>query len=561
MESTPQIQDDSDPTESEHPSQRTALIGGLVSALLSGLLWGLAHGTTTSVVLPWVSLVPWLAWISLRAQTPGGRLLVLGCSWLAGLVTWLVSIPWIAHTLSNFGEMPAAVALALLSLLCLYLGTYHLAAGGLFFWLCRRTRPALVVVGTAAFWVVLEWIRAWMISGFPWNLAAYSAVDVPGVLELSSWIGAYGTSAIVVGVNACLAILVTGRGVRIPLVGVASAVLLLGLAAVFARWEETPSSRSDANAVRIVQPNVSIFDEPTAAEIQEGYGRLLQLSRCPQPGTLIVWPESAAWPYSWERDRGLRRDISELLAAGCWLLINSTSSEHADNDTRFYNSALLLDPTGGVQRYDKNHLVPFGEYVPFAELLPIEQLARNVGSYTRGDEPTILNFGASGIEASTAAEAPSDDRSLALGVSICFEIVFPGEVAERVRRGAEVLVTITNDAWYGDSSAPRQHLRAARFRAAELRRPVVRAAITGISAMIDPGGQVVDTVDLGRAGAIDAEVRAGVSRTLYSRWPGAVPLVCWLLSVGVLTASGFASRFTSADADRGKLRPQDGGDS
>ena len=276
----------------------------------------------------------------------------------------------------------------------------------------------------------------------------------------------------------------------------------------------------------VVQPNIHMA---TAAMVDAGpdgqfadlaanSARLFALSRqaC-EPGRLVVWPESAGWPYQLERDGAFAGDIEALVPGGCSLLLNSARWDRSGEDERAFNAAYLLSPGPGRARrqtYDKMHLVPFGEYVPFGRYLPaIRQLARQAGGFSPGDEVRLL-------EADGAR----------LGVSICFEIVFPEQVAARVRRGANLLVTITNDSWYGRTWAPYQHLRPARFRAAENGRPLVRAAITGISAVIDRRGRVLANSRIEEATVMKARVVPLGGMTLYSRAPLLVPLLCAALA-------------------------------
>jgi apolipoprotein N-acyltransferase len=193
-------------------------------------------------------------------------------------------------------------------------------------------------------------------------------------------------------------------------------------------------------------------------------------------------------------------------------------------DGRPRNSAVTLGPDGRVLgRYDKRHLVPFGEYVP--RWLPLPgPVARLVGDFVAGRGAQLVPWGTE-----------------KLGVAICYEIVFPGEVATLVRAGATALVTITNDAWYGDTAAPWQHLRAARFRAAENRRPLLRAAITGVSAAVGPDGSVERQLGVGERGVIATQLAGRADRTLYSRAPWAVPLACALATAGLLARRGSRS--------------------
>lgn len=293
----------------------------------------------------------------------------------------------------------------------------------------------------------------------------------------------------------------------------------------------SPASTT-ARPVRVVQPNVPILRD--GAEFVRSYRRLLELSECPAPGVLVVWPESAAFPYLWERHENFQNDVRSIVSAGCDLLFNSSIAVETEGGPGFTNAALVaswvVDGDGlngrvDVQRYDKMHLVPYGEYVPLKNALPfVRQLARSVGEFEPGTELRLPTW-----------------REVDLGVSICFEIVFPYEVAERARSGADLLVVITNDAWFGRSAAPAQHLVSARMRAAESRRPLVFAATTGVSAVVDERGRVLSRLPLEEHGTLDLILRGrsevidpdrALDLSLYSRAPWAVDLLAAFLVAG-----------------------------
>jgi apolipoprotein N-acyltransferase len=205
--------------------------------------------------------------------------------------------------------------------------------------------------------------------------------------------------------------------------------------------------------------------------------------------------------------------VERLAERGCAVLLGSAMPTPA-RDGGVRNAALLVGPDGVEGIYAKRRLVPFGEYVPFEEVLPfVGTLARQSGRFVAGDEPALLPW--------------AGER---LGVAVCYEVVFPGAVAEQVREGATLLVTITNDAWYGDSSAPWQHLRAARFRAAENRRPMMRAALTGVSALIDAGGRVSAQLGVGESGVLRARLHGANELSPYSRAPWASLVAAVLLA-------------------------------
>lgn len=470
-------------------------------ALAGGLLWALAFRQHALLLAPWVALAP----LVLLLGHPRAGLL----AWVYGFAFWAASIYWIAPTLHTFGGLPWAVAVPLLGLLAAYLALFHAAFGllGKRFW--RRPGAGWALVGLPALWVALEQLRGWLFSGFPWNLTGYAWVGVPGALPLASWMGVFGVSFVVMLANTGVALALVRRRFEAAAVAFLVPLLLLALAGRRATAEaplELPSL-----PVRVVQPNIPNQVEPRAEVVLANYRDLLELSReaC-QPGSLVVWPESAAWPFVYVQDRRLERGVEELAERGCALLFNSVQPAAGG----YYNSVYLVDAGGVRGRYDKRHLVPFGEYVPLRGVFSfLDKLARNAGEYLTGRQVELLPW-----------------RGQRIGVAICFEITFPGEVSELVRDGASLLVTVTNDAWYGDTSAPWQHLTAARFRAAENRRFLLRAAITGVSAIIAPDGSVVGELGVFERGLLRARVAGEGGLTPYSRWPWAVPAACWLLA-------------------------------
>ena len=490
----------------------------LLLSIVSGFLWGLCFQAPTASRLAagFAHFLPWVALVPLLLALGGRRAWLSG--WLQGTVAWVVAIPWILPTLTTYGGLPMGVAAACLLGLAAFLGSYHAVFAALAAPIWRRGGSTAIVVGVPALWVVVEVARSRLFTGFPWNLAAYSVIDVPGALGLAPWFGAWGVGGLVVAVNVGVAL--SSRRRR-PVPALTAACLALVVLAAGARWGagEAPSgaARFSRLAVRVLQPNHENLVSWDAQRVEAHYERMIQLTRraCDRPGALVLWPESAAWPFAWERDARLRHDLAALAERGCPILLNTPMGVGTD---RIFNSVLLVGPSGSEARYDKRHLVPWGEYVPLADLLPfMTSVARGIGDFEEGERASLVKW-----------------RGWRLGVAICFEITFPSEVAELVRAGAEVLVTVTNDAWYGESSAPHQHFRAARFRAAESRRPLLRAAITGISAVIDPDGSVRSRLGVGEEGILVASVAPGVGLTPAVRHPFAVPGVCLGLAASAI---------------------------
>lgn len=485
----------------------------VVSAALAvggGVCWGVCFGIAPPFGLAFLALVP-LASLAFRRRAGwwGG---------VHGTVAWLVALPWIVPTLRSFGGIPTPGAVGLLLLMAAYLGAYD----GLWAFLVGRwgrDRPLPVTLGLGVgLWMLLEIVRGRMIGGFPWNPAATAWIDLDGALPLASWIGALGVSGCVVAVPMALAL--SWRR-RLP-EAAAAVVLGIGILLVTAsRWagpEESGPFR-EGLALSVLQPDHRIVLDDAAA-VWAQYRDLIEMSRaeCRDHGPRVLfWPESAAWPHSWPSSPRLRADVAELAALGCPVVLNSTMPA----GDRVYNSALFVGADGIAGRYDKRHLVPFGETVPFADVLPfVGRIAREAGDFAAGEEASLLEIGTERV-----------------AMAICFEVVFSRAVLEQVRGGGTILATVTNDAWYGPTAAPHQHFRSARFRAAETGRPLVRAALTGISALVDPRGRVAASLSVGEKGVLRGQVRGHETRTLYVRAPW-LPVVVALLLVGFVIFPG-----------------------
>jgi apolipoprotein N-acyltransferase len=507
---------------------RQAPWGAVALAVAGGVLWALQFGPRSFPVASWVAFAPL---VLLLGRPRAGWL-----GFLHGFVTWLVALAWIPPTLVSFGGMSFPVSWALFSLLAAYLGLYHalFAALGARLWRQsgRRSRGGffLALLGLPALWVALEWLRTFAGGGFPWNLAAYAWVDVPGALPLAAWIGPYGVSFLVVLAATGAAAAVARRRWEPFAVALFLPLLLLPLAG---RWSDRDAAARHpfpaGTPVRLVQPNVANLTQWDPVAVMRNYQKVFALAEpsC-DAGALVVLPESAAWPFSFGRDRAFADDLHALARRGCTVLFNSTH----EIGGQLYNSAYLLreGPAGEtaagaaspIPRYDKRHLVPFGEYVPFRGVFSfVDKLAREAGEFRPADDLRLLPWGQERI-----------------GMSICYEIVFPEEVADAVRAGATVLATITNDAWYGDTDAPWQHFRAARFRAAENRRPLLRAAITGISALVAPDGSVRGEIGLFQEGVLRGRIAGRGDLTFYARHPRLVPASCVLWAAFAMIWAG-----------------------
>ena len=361
-----------------------------------------------------------------------------------------------------------------------------------------------------------EWLRGHVFTGFPWNIAAYGWGASLGVLESAAVFGAYGLTLLTLLFGATLAELFwQAPRLRLP----TAMAVLFALLWVGGDVRLATTAQTDVPGVklRIVQPNVPQAEKYKRQFVLRNWDRLLTLSAGGPRFTHLIWPEAAP-PFLLQREPVAIDQIGTITQKGVTLI---TGGERvvftSDNDIRYYNSLFIFGHDGRVTGiYDKFHLVPFGEYVPFASLLNrfgVTKLTRGEAGFSAGDGPRTFAL----------PGAPS------VGPLICYEILFPGAVVGARRPGW--FVNVTDDSWFGPSTGPYQHLLTARIRAIEEGIPVVRAANTGVSAVIDPLGRTKATLPLNEMGALDAPLPAAIAPTPYARFGDAG---FWLL----LVASG-----------------------
>jgi apolipoprotein N-acyltransferase len=359
-------------------------------------------------------------------------------------------------------------------------------------------------------WAATELGRTYLLfNGFPWVLLGYSQVTTLPIAQLASVTGVYGVSALVASVSAAAAMWALPASSRQRLTGLATAAILVGLTTV---WGSVRASRAEwtreGQAVRVglVQGNVSDERRRTPNEAQRILQDHVRLTRqaIGAGADLVLWPESAMTPYRFADYPEVTGIVRRVAREGrVPILVGSDQIERGRPD-KFYNSAFLVRADGSdAGFYRKIHLVPFGEYVPLKNILFfIGPLVEAIGSgFDAGEDPAVLRV---------------DGHSIS--VAICYEIVYPALVRQFVLRGSELLTTITNDAWFGDTSAPYQHFAQAAMRAIEEGRYVVRAANTGISGVIDPYGRVLEQTSVFEQGMVVGDARYLKTTTIYARW-------------------------------------------
>jgi apolipoprotein N-acyltransferase len=409
-----------------------------------------------------------------------------------------------------YGGLQRWVAVLINALLIAYLALFPA-----FFALV--VRQIVIAHGPAALmasplvWVAAELGRTHVLTGFPWVLLGYSQTAVLPIAQLASITGVYGVSMLVAAVSAALAVFAvrSTRSRAYPLVAVFAIVIVVaawgGRRAARNEWTRT----GDPIRVGLIQGNVDQgqkWDPARASAIFQDYLRMTRQA-IGEGAELVIWPESAT-PFYFEEDRPGAEMVRNIARqARVPILLGSDQVEWRVEGTqripdKYYNSAFLVRPDGTTAgTYRKMHLVPFGEYVPLKELLFFAgPLVEAVGPFSAGIDPTLL---------------PVDGHPLS--VAICYEIVYPNLIRQFVIRGSELLTTITNDAWFGTTSAPHQHFAQASMRAIEEGRYLVRSANTGISGIVDPYGRVLARTDIFQAAVVVGEARFLRTSTAYAR--------------------------------------------
>ena len=491
------------------------------------MLFALSMPKPAFALLGWVALAPLCVAVTRTASRPtprGPRPFLLGL--VTGLVAFAGTVSWTSDVLAIFGGLNASLAWALAGLLIAYLAIYPaLFSLTLTTAVARGGAPALAVA--PILWVGTEWLRGTLFTGFPWVLLGYSQSDTVAPLQAASLVGIYGVSGLVACPSAALALLMT-PGLRRSRSRVLTATLLLALPIVGTAWGASRVAREallqgPTVRVALVQGNVPQGQKWDPAYRDDILTRYLALTRdaARQGADLVVWPESST-PFVFGRD-AIQTEVMRAALQQARVPVVFGSDEVV-GPKEFYNAAFVMDAGGEIRgSYRKMQLVPFGEYIPVRWLLFFARpLVEGFSDFSAGQQLTLL---------------PVGDHKLS--VAVCYEAVFPWLSRTAVRQGSQLLATITNDAWYGTSAAPHQHFQQARVRAVENGRYLVRAANTGISAVVDPYGRVVVQSPLFETGTWVGEVRWLDGTTPYVLIGDAVAWACILVTIALLALPMF----------------------
>jgi apolipoprotein N-acyltransferase len=473
-----------------------------------------------------VALCGWSGQIGRHPGVAARRGFVLGL--ITGFVHFAGTVYWTGATVQTFGGLPWPVAVFVAGLLVAYMALYIAGASAIVAVLVSRFGLIGLVAAPAA-WVSMEYLRGMLIGGFPWIPLGNTMVTLLPLAQLASVTGVYGLSLFVALVNVGFAIAALARP-RGRLMAIGATVLIIAIVSFWGASRMASNTLvKDGKPIRVglIQANIAQVDKWNPARASMIIDRYQQLTRQAIDGgaEFILWPESST-PFYFEEDPqgGLVRQL--VRQSGKPLLLGSDEIEPGPK-AHYYNSAFVLDEGGATAAvYRKIHLVPFGEYVPFQRLLFfVGPLVEAVSAFSPGQAVTLLPV--NGHMVTTA---------------ICYEVTYPELIREGVVRGSELLTTITNDSWYGQSSAAYQHFEMAAMRAIEQGRYLVRSANTGISGIVDPYGRVLARTSLFETVAVVGEARFVTEKTVYAKIGDSVAYAAAVLTVLALTAAVMSRR-------------------
>jgi len=511
-------------------SSRSHSLTRVALSTASGVALALAFPKFDLELLAWVAFIPLLYAIdeqSLKATFAYG--------WIQGLACYVVSLYWITITLHTFAGLPVVIAALPMLLLSAILAIYT----GVAFWasaFCARRTRIPMVVALPIVWAGVEWLHSFFPIGFPWNFVGYAEYRNLELIQFAEFTGVYGISALVVFFNVVLYAVLFGRhSRRVQQTALGTLTAIMIAAVVFGavrihQFEHAPV----AGKLRIamVQGDIPQSVKWSPGFLESSFGVYVAQSRqaAARGADLIVWPEAAAaflfqpddhYPADLAADANYRARLLDLARSiGKPILFGAPAIGIEDGMEGFYNRAYLVSGQGRVEGYyDKIQLVPFGEYIPLRWLLGnfVHRIVAGFGDMFPGRVQTIFKV-----------------DGARLGVLICYESIFPDLARRAVKRGAEILLNITNDAWYGESSAPYQLLAMAAMRSVETKVPTVRVANTGISAVITPTGQITDTTPLEVRTTEIEDVAYRPERTVYTMVGDLFGEICFALAIATL---------------------------
>lgn len=432
--------------------------------------------------------------------------------WAFGFGFFLFGLSWIAESFfvdaERFGWMAAPAVIALAGGLALF------PAAAMVVFAATKTTGVSGALVFAACWSGSEWLRGTVLTGFPWNLIAYAWVDYDVPRQMAALFGSYGLGLLTVLLSTLPIVIFTRDRWQS---GLAATMFVMLAAAIWITGEArlTGEDQQTRVNIRIVQGNIPQREKWDPNFRERNIARYLDLSAQPGQFDILLWPEST-FPGYLDEDKRMLGEIAKLLPIDAVLLTGAQTRKNVDGEPQYKNAILAIDSNAQIiGRYAKHHLVPFGEYVPLRGILPLERFTAGLGDFMPGSGPETFRM----------PHLPS------VGLSICYEAIFPGRIVDSTDR-PEWIFNATNDAWFGASIGPNQHLASSRMRAVEEGLPFIRAANTGISAIIDGNGRLNSHLSLGETNVLDGSLPAALPPTLFSSYGQAM---FWLLVAVSLT--------------------------
>ncbi len=506
--------------------RRFAAVLPAVLALLSGLLLALSFPHTEAYLFAWVAFVP--LFFALHKSTPS-RAFFLG--WLCGFAYFLGTVSWLAFTMAEYGKLPWAIStllmLALVSYLAVYLGLFS----SLLRWLVQNDESRFLLFAPAL-WVILEYAKGHLLSGFPWASLAYSQYALLPMIQIADIGSIYAVGFVIVLVNGGVYLIARSLRERASIAWrplLLTAAVLAGTFAYGSLRLSQGMEEKEGISLGVIQGNIPqhqkwnrTFQDRTVEHYKALSRSALQEGTGERPG-LIIWPE-AALPFIFDTEVEYQEALIAMVKdQGFDLLVGAPSMQtEVSGKISLLNSAYLISQTRGIAaRYDKMHLVPFGEYVPFKRILFfVNKLVTGISDFLPGTGPTIM-----------------ESQGARIGTVICYEVIFPDLVRRFVKAGAQVMTTITNDGWFGTSAAPAQHFAMVTFRAIENRVPFARAANSGISGFIDPWGRILYQSSLNVEDVATQHLRLGKERSFYTQYGDLFAALCAIIAFLFLSAT------------------------
>ncbi len=495
----------------------------LLLPALTGLLLVASFPRASQGYVAWVAFVPLIVYVFLA----GTRLRAFWGGFIAAFIELFILLIWMPPVLVNYGGLRAALAWVAYSLLVAVLGCYMAAA-------CAVTKHFMMRGGK---WFIFLFPAVWILSeyaisvspfgGFPWLLAGYTQANYLSVIQIADITGIYGISFLVLWINTVIAWIClrrrTGATFAVSLIAAILPIvftLAYGTSSLH-RWDHGGhTNHGVAYTAAMLQLNIS-FDEPDQVlmnKYRQGYIKLADDLKGSKVD-LLVLPESPS-PLSFQYDSGYRQAVGNLARRfSLGIIFNNIYFDDSGEETQYFNSALYLDGDGELKGiYNKIHLVPFGEYIPMKRFFSfIDTITKDVGEFAFGQEALIIRI--------------VDNASNAI---ICFEAIFPELVRRFTENGSRLIINLTNDGWYGYSSAPYQHLAIARLRAVENRRYLIRAANSGFSALIEPTGRIQASSGLFQEAVCKGDFAFLKEKTLYTRYGDVLVFLCAIILIGLL---------------------------